>query len=34
MAQSLSKLWTHLIFSTKDRFPFLSDQQIRRDMQA
>ncbi|MGZ5438052.1 MAG: IS200/IS605 family transposase [Pyrinomonadaceae bacterium] len=34
MAQSLSRLWTHLIFSTKDRFPFLSDQQIRRDMQA
>ena len=34
MAQSLSRLWTHLIFSTKDRFPFLSDQQIRHDMQA
>ncbi|HEX6189569.1 MAG TPA: IS200/IS605 family transposase [Pyrinomonadaceae bacterium] len=34
MAQSLSRLWTHLIFSTKDRFPFLSDQQIRRDMQS
>ena len=34
MAQSLSRLWTHLIFSTKDRFPFLSNQQIRRDMQA
>lgn len=34
MAQSLSRLWTHLIFSTKDRFPFLSDQQTRRDMQA
>lgn len=34
MAQSLSRLWTHLIFSTKERFPFLSDGQIRRDMQA
>jgi REP element-mobilizing transposase RayT len=34
MAQSLSKLWTHLIFSTKERFPFLSDERIRRDMQA
>lgn len=34
MAQSLSRLWTHLIFSTKERFPFLSDQQTRRDMQA
>lgn len=32
MAQSLSRLWTHLIFSTKERFPFLSDQQSRRDM--
>ncbi len=34
MAQSLAKVWTHLIFSTKDRFPFLSDAQIRRDMHA
>ena len=34
MAQSLSRLWTHLIFSTKDRFPFLSDSQIRQDMHA
>ena len=34
MAQSLSRLWTHLIFSTKDRFPFLADEQIRRDMHA
>jgi putative transposase len=34
MAQSLSRLWTHLIFSTKDRFPFLSDQAIRRDTHA
>ena len=34
MAQSLSRLWTHLIFSTKDRFPFLKDKQIRRDMHA
>ena len=32
MAQSLAKLWTHLIFSTKDRFPFLSDKKIRSDM--
>lgn len=31
MAQSLAKLWTHLIFSTKDRFPFLSDKGIRTD---
>ena len=34
MAQSLAKLWTHLIFSTKDRFPFLSDKSIRTDMHA
>jgi putative transposase len=34
MAQSLSRLWTHLIFSTKDRFPFLIDEQIRQDMHA
>ena len=34
MAQSLSRLWTHLIFSTKDRFPFLTDECIRRDMHA
>ena len=29
MSQSLSKIWTHLIFSTKDRYPFLSDQTTR-----
>jgi REP element-mobilizing transposase RayT len=34
MAQSLSRLWTHLIFSTKDRFPFLTDKVSRRDMHA
>ena len=34
MAQSLARLWTHLIFSTKDRFPFLSDKSIRTDMHA
>lgn len=34
MAQSLSRLWTHLIFSTKDRFPFLADEQVRNDMHA
>src|SRR5213592_2486587 len=32
MAQSLSRLWTHLIFSTKNRFRFLSDKAIRSDM--
>lgn len=34
MAQSLSRIWTHLIFSTKHRFPFLSDKTIRTDMHA
>ena len=34
MSQSLSKIWTHLIFSTKDRYPFLSDKSVRRDMHA
>ncbi len=29
MSQSLSKMWTHLIFSTKDRHPFLADQTVR-----
>jgi putative transposase len=34
MSQSLSKIWTHLIFSTKQRYPFLSDANIRHDMHA
>ena len=34
MAQSLARLWTHLIFSTKDRFPFLRDNVLRREMHA
>ena len=29
MSESLSKIWTHLIFSTKDRYPLLSDQGTR-----
>ena len=34
MAQSLARIWTHLIFSTKERFPFLSDPAVRADMHA
>ena len=34
MAQSLARLWTHLIFSTKDRFPFLRDKVLRGEMHA
>jgi putative transposase len=33
MSQSLSKMWSHLIFSTKERYPFLSDQDIREKTQ-
>ena len=32
MSQSLSKIWTHLVFSTKERYPFLSDETVCRDM--
>src|SRR2546423_3728154 len=32
MSQSLSCLWTHLIFSTKDRFPFLKEPDLKNDM--
>jgi REP element-mobilizing transposase RayT len=31
-AQSLARLWTHLIFSTKERYPFLSEPNVRADM--
>jgi|SRR5215204_5263482 len=34
MAQSLSRLWTHLTFSTKNRFPFLGDLIVRSEMHA
>ncbi|HEV7395917.1 MAG TPA: IS200/IS605 family transposase [Pyrinomonadaceae bacterium] len=34
MSQSLVKLWVHLIFSTKNRYPFLSDRALRLDMHA
>ncbi len=32
MAQSLARLWTHLIFSTKERYPFLTDTTVRSEM--
>lgn len=34
MSQSLSKMWIHLIFSTKERYPFLADKDIREQMHA
>jgi len=34
MSQSLSKTWTHLIFSTKDRYPFLYEKTVREQLHA
>ncbi len=34
MSQSLAKLWSHLIFSTKERHPFLSDRHVRDELHA
>jgi putative transposase len=34
MPQSLARIWVHLIFSTKDRHPFLSDKLLRTDTHA
>ncbi|MEA1972093.1 MAG: IS200/IS605 family transposase [Candidatus Cloacimonadota bacterium] len=31
MPQSLSKLFVHIIFSTKDRFPFFTDENIKQE---
>ena len=34
MSQSLSKMWSHLIFSTKERYPFLADKAICPELHA
>jgi len=34
MSQSLSKIWSHLIFSTKERYPFLPDRHVRDELCA
>ncbi len=34
MAQSLSRILLHIIFSTKDRFAFLIDDELRKRMHA
>ena len=34
MPQSLAKVLVHIIFSTKHRYPFLSDKEIRSEMHA
>ena len=34
MPQSLSQIWIHIIYSTKNRHPFLEDEKIRKEMHA
>jgi putative transposase len=34
MPQSFAKVWIHLIFSTKNRYPFLTDKQLRLEAHA
>ena len=34
MAQSLSKIYVHIVFSTKNRFPFLNTPEQRKEMHA
>ncbi len=34
MPQSLAQIYLHVIFSTKNRVPFLKDQKIRKDVHA
>ena len=34
MPQSLAKILVHIVFSTKHRYPFLSDKTIRKEMHA
>ena len=34
MSQSLSRIWVHLIFSTKERFPYLKDPALREEVFA
>jgi putative transposase len=34
MSQSLTRMWSHLIFSTKERYPFLIDKETREKLHA
>ena len=34
MSQSLARMWSHLIFSTRERHPFLADKEIREQLHA
>ena len=34
MSQSLSRIYLHIIFSTKDRYPYLENREIRAELHA
>ncbi|SRR5258707_10447619 len=34
MSQSLARMWSHLIFSTRELHPFLADKEIREQLHA
>ncbi len=34
MPQSLAKVWVQIVFSTKNRYPFLADNDIRKEMHS
>ncbi len=34
MPQSLAQIYLHIVFSTKDRIPFLKDKKVRNDLYA
>jgi putative transposase len=34
MPQSLSAVYIHLVFSTKNRYPFLRDEALRKDLHS
>jgi hypothetical protein len=34
MPQSLARIYLHIIFSTKERIPFLADKEVRRKTHA
>ncbi len=34
MSQSLATIYIHIVFSTKNRYPFLVDENIRKEMHA
>jgi REP-associated tyrosine transposase len=34
MSQSLAKIYTHIVLSTKHRYPFLADESVRTEMHA